>query len=207
MESVGLISLDPVRLDPFQSVMRLLHALTLCCLVCFSSYAGALENPLAGSLHDPWGIVSQAKNGTRTKVIFSDPAPRDGSPGSSSLATPREASTFGPTFESFQSQYISPLNLSNLGKSREDSFVTRYDSGAREWDTFQPNQNIFPAGTIFYGDPGALVATVGPPDPTIATTRWSTFSIYAFAFASLLLLLLLVIYFRMRYQAKYTSDH
>ena len=204
MEDVEPISLDLVRQDQLQSAMRLLHTLTVVCLSCFSLNAGASENPLAGALRDPWGIIGEAKNRTQMKPFSTDPSVLGGSPGSSSLNTPTEASNFGPTFQAFQSQYTSHLDFPILGKTREDSFVTRYDRGAREWDTFQPTQAMFPPGTVFYGDPGALVATVNPLDTTIATTRWSFFPIYVLAFASLLLL---SIYFQVRFQAKSTPHH
>ena len=191
---------------PFQSIMHPLYAFTLCYFfACLSLDAGETENPLDGSLRDPWGIISGAKTNGPKKRPIDGSQNRGLSPASPLLPTATEptTATFGPSFESFQSRYESHLDLSVFEKTGQDSPAARYDRGLKEWDQFQPTGTVFPPGAIFYGDPSALVTNVSFPDTSTPTTRWPVVPFYTVAFTSLLLI---GAYFRVRYRGRYTRD-
>ena len=197
------VSLDLVHGDPFQLVMRSFHAFALLCLACCSLDAGEPDNPLAGSLRDPWGIVSKVKKGKYTKDTSPNSAARS-SPASSLLSTPTETSMFDPSFKAFQSQHATYLDISSFDNPEDDSLASRYDRGAREWDAFKPTDTVFPSGIIFYGDPSTLASNLSHPVTTTAATQWSLLIKYAIAFTSLLLLGICCV---LRFQVKCTPDH
>ncbi|MEC8337582.1 MAG: hypothetical protein VXZ84_05520 [Planctomycetota bacterium] len=187
--------------------MRLFHTFTLFYfLACFSLDAGESENPLEGSLRDPWGIFSGAKNSETQEPPIHGSLARGLSPMSPSVSPPTESTatvTFGPSFKAFKSQYNLQLDLSTFGETGHDSSAARYDRGVTEWAEFQLTQTVFPSGAIFYGDPAALVTNRSLPDAATPTTQWKLVPLFTLVCASLLLIWA---YLRVRYRAKCTSD-
>ena len=186
--------------------MRVFHTFTLCYfLACFSLDAGESDNPLEGSLRDPWGIFSGAKNSEIKKPPIHGSPTHGLSPTSPSMSPSAEPKTvtFGPSFKAFQSQYNLPLDLSTFGETGQDSSAARYDRGVTEWAEFQLTQTVFPSGAIFYGDPAALVTNRSLSDAATPTTQWKLVPLFTFVCASLLLIWA---YLRVRYRAKCTSD-
>tara|TARA_E500000081_G_C6037436_1_gene307614 strand:- start:44 stop:580 length:537 start_codon:yes stop_codon:yes gene_type:complete len=171
--------------------MRHFFAFTLCCLSLLSVDASEPENPLQGSLRDPWQVVTGGEK--KTKVVASETAPH-----LLPTAYPQtETSSFGPSFADFQLQYDSQLDLSTLENKGEDSVAHRYARGEKEWDHFHPSQQILPAGTIFYGDPSVLAANRTPSTTTIDMNRWAILISLTLLVA---MLLLLGTYFWMRHR-------
>lgn len=175
--------------------MRHFFAFALCCLnllsVDLSLDASEPENPLQGSLRDPWQVVTGGEK--KTKVVASKKAPQ-----LVPTASPQtETSSFGPSFSDFQLQYDSQLDLSTLENKDEDSVAHRYARGEKEWDHFQPSQQILPAGTIFYGDPSVLAAKPTPSTTTIDMNRWPILRSLTLV---VVMLLLLGTYFWVRYR-------
>ena len=171
--------------------MRHFFAFALCCLSLLSVDASEPENPLQGSLRDPWQVVTGGEK--KTKVVASETAPH-----LLPTAYPQtETSSFGPSFADFQLQYDSQLDLSTLENKGEDSVAHRYARGEKEWDHFHPSQQILPAGTIFYGDPSVLAANRTPSTTTIDMNRWAILISLTLLVA---MLLLLGTYFWMRHR-------
>ena len=148
----------------------------VCCSLPLSSHAaGEPENPLQGSLRDPWQVVSGQKEADASRPT----------------QTP-----FGPSFSNFKAQYGSQLDLSTLGDADGDSVAQRFARGEGEWTQFQPSPCIFQDGAIFYGDPRTLSRDPGPSVTTTATNRWRMSTVAAIFFG---ISLLLGIYFRNRH--------
>ena len=187
--------------------MRVFHTFALCYfLACFSLDAGESENPLEGSIRDPWGIFSGAKNSENKDPPIHDSLTRGLSPTSRSMSPPAEPKmvTFGPSFKAFKSQYNLHLDLSTFGETVQDSLAAHYDRDVTEWDEFQLTQTVFPSGAIFYGDPSALVTNRSLADTVTPTKQWSVVPLFTLACASLLLI---GAYFRVRYRERCTPDN
>ncbi len=162
--------------------MRHFLAFALCCLNLLSLDASEPENPLQGSLRDPWKVVTGGER--KTNLVASKKAPHR-----VPTASPEtETSSFGPSFADFQLQYDSQLDLSTLENKGEDSVAHRYARGEKEWDHFHPSQQILPAGTIFYGDPSVFAAKRAPSTTTIDMNRWPILRSLTLVVAMLLLL-------------------
>ncbi len=103
------------------------------------------EQPLRGSLKDPWGVLSS------TSVDHS------GLPDRKASATDvRWASEqFGLSFAGVRSAYQPSFDLSHLGDTPAD----RFDRAAADWDQLklQPSDWPFGEGMIVYGDPAKFV--------------------------------------------------
>ena len=176
--------------------MRYLFTFALCCLpfLSLSLNASEFENPLQGSLRDPWQVVTGGEKQTTDPSNPSKKVPHAAHAPSSSRT---ETSSFGPSFADFQLQYESQLDLSTLEDQGADSVAHRYALGEKEWDNFHPSQQIVPAGTIFYGDLAGLATKPAPPTITIDTNRWPTVTAITLV---LVILLLPGAYFWIRHQ-------
>ena len=151
--------------------------------------AGEPENPLQGSLRDPWQVVTGQKEAVQI------PNKKNGS--HQVHPSPQTQIPFGPSFSDFSAQYGSQLDLSTLGDTAGDSVAQRFARGEGDWNQFQPSQGVFQAGAIFYGDPRALSRDRGPAVTTTATNGWPVFTVAAIFLS---IFLLLGIYFRNRHQ-------
>ncbi len=196
---ISSVSLDPFRGEAVQSSMRYVFAFTFFCLAFLSLDlvidAEESQNPLQGSLRDPWKIVTEENKPTLPSQV---PVANQNFLSSS---TDHPKSSFGPSFADFKSHYTSSLDLSSLTKANEDSVASRYARGGEEWDHFHPKKTDFPVGMIFYGDPSLLARSHIASTTTIDKGRWPLSLTIAAIF---LILLLIGIYCRMQYQ-RYSS--
>ena len=103
------------------------------------------EQPLQGSLRDPWGVLSS------TSADHSSTPDRKAS--APDVRPPSEQ--FGLSFADVRSGYQPSFDLSHLGDTPAD----RFDRAVADWDQLKldPRDWPFGEGMIVYGDPGKFV--------------------------------------------------
>ena len=140
--------------EAVQSTMRPFFFFVCSSFILLPLVAGEPENPLQGSLRDPWQVVTGQKEAVQI------PHKKNGS--HQVHPSPQTQTPFGPSFSDFSAQYGSRLDLSTLGDTAGDSVAQRFARGEGDWTQFQPSQGVFQDGAIFYGDPRALSRDRGP---------------------------------------------
>ena len=195
------VSLDARVTNAFQSDMRQAYIFMMLCISCLSLDASEPENPLEGSLLDPWSILGETHETNAHDTYLRNLHAHQSS--TQVVPSPAVPPPFGPSFRYFQSKYEAHLDLSALGKNEADSLATRYADGAHAWDEFKPSHSMFPSGAIFYGDPSILTEQPDRLQHTPVSNWWSVLTCSAATFTSLLLL---GIYFCSRFRGRFPVE-